>query len=142
MMIGISKEDGDKILEEFLIEVSKINGSKRCAEESFKIMDNFSDSQLIISILMINAMRQQGNIPAHITDFERQIISALTTMFSCADKEDIPIQLQGIFDGTDDEILKKVVKSNKLNYAVQQFVSAYYFFDLFESKYPEISKML
>ncbi len=141
-MIGISKEEGDKILEEFLIQVSKKNGSKRCAEESFKIMDNFSDSQLIISILMISSMKQQGMIPAHITDFERQIISALTTMFSCADKEDIPIQLQGIFHGTEDEIVKKVMRSNKINFAVQQFVSAYYHFDLFESKYPEISKML
>jgi hypothetical protein len=142
MMIGISKEDGDKILEEFLIQVSKKNGSKRCAEESFKIMDNFSDSQLIISFLMINSMKQQGMIPTHITDFERQIISALTTMFSSADKEDIPIQLQGVFDGTEDEIVKKVMRSNKINFAVQQFVSAYYHFDLFESKYPEISKML
>ena len=142
MMIGISKEDGDKILEEFLIQVSKKNGSKRCAEESFKIMDNFSDSQLIISILMINSMKQQGMIPAHITDFERQIISALTTIFSSADKEDVPIQLQGIFHGTEDEIVKKVMRSNKINYAVQSFVSAYYHFDLFESKYPEISKML
>jgi len=141
-MIGISKEDGDKILEEFLIQVSKKNGSKRCAEESFKIMDNFSDSQLIISFLMINSMKQQGMIPTHITDFERQIISALTTMFSSADKEDIPIQLQGVFDGTEDEIVKKVMRSNKINFAVQQFVSAYYHFDLFESKYPEISKML
>jgi hypothetical protein len=142
MMIGISKEDGDKILEEFLIQVSKKNGSKRCAEESFKIMDNFSDSQLIISFLMINSMKQQGMIPTHITDFERQIISALTTMFSSADKEDIPIQLQGVFDGTEDEIVKNVMRSNKINFAVQQFVSAYYHFDLFESKYPEISKML
>ena len=141
-MIGISKEEGDKILEEFLIEISKINGSKRCAEESFKIMDNFSDSQLIISILMINSMKQQGMIPAHITDFETQILSAIATMFSTADKEDIPIQLQGIFQGSEEEIIEKVGKSRKLYFAVQQFVSAYYHFDLFESKYPEISKML
>jgi len=141
-MVGISKEEGDKILEEFLIQVSKKNGSKRCAEESFKIMDNFIDSQLIISLLMIKTMKQNDMIPAHITDFERQIISALTTIFSSADKEDVPIQLQGIFHGTEDEIVKKVMRSNKINFAVQQFVSAYYHFDLFESKYPEISKML
>ncbi len=141
-MIGISKEDGDKILEEFLINISKTNGTKRCAEESFKIMDDFADAQLVISIIMINSMTQQGMIPEHITDFEIQIISALATMFSTADKEDIPIQLQGIFEGTDDEIIEKVGKSRKLYFAVQQFVSAYYHYDLFESKYPEISKML
>jgi hypothetical protein len=142
MMIGINKEDGDKILEEFLINISKTNGTKRCAEESFKIMDNFADAQLVISIIMINSMMQQGMIPNHITDFETKIVSALATMFSTADKEDIPIQLQGIFDGTDDEIIEKVRSSRKLYFAVQQFVSAYYHYDLFESKYPEISKML
>jgi hypothetical protein len=141
-MIGISKEDGDKILEEFLINISKTNGSKRCAEESFKIMDNFADSQLIISIIMINSMEKQGMIPEHVTDFERQIISALSTMFSIAEKEDVPIQLQGIFEGTDEEIIEKVKSSRKLYFAVQQFVSAYYTYDFFESKYPEISKAL
>ena len=141
-MIGISKEDGDKILEEFLINISKTNGSKRCAEESFKIMDNFADSQLIISIIMINSMGKQGMIPEHVTDFERQIVSALSTMFSIAEKEDVPIQLQGIFKGSDEEIIEKVRGSRKLHFAVQQFVSAYYTYDLFESKYPEISKSL
>lgn len=141
-MIGINKEDGDKILEEFLINISKKNGSKRCAEESFKIMDNFSDSQLIISIIMINSMGKQGMIPEHVTDFERQIVSALSTMFSIAEKEDVPIQLQTIFEGTDEEIIEKVKSSRKLCFAVQQFVSAYYTYDLFESKYPEISKMI
>jgi hypothetical protein len=105
-------------------------------------MDNFADSQLVISIIMINSMRQQGIIPEHVTDFERQIISALATIFSDAEKEHIPIQLQGIFQGTEEEIIEKVRGSKKLYFAVEQFVSAYYQYDLFESKYPEISKML
>lgn len=142
MMIGINKEDGDKILEEFLIHISKSNGTKRCAEESFKLMDNFPDSQLVISIIMINSMKEQGIIPEHVTDFERQIISALATIFSDAEKEHIPIQLQGIFDGTEEQIIEKVRSSKKLHFAVEQFVNAYYQYDLFESKYPEISKML
>jgi hypothetical protein len=142
MMIGINKEDGDKILEEFLIHISKNNGTKRCAEESFKLMDNFPDSQLVISIIMINSMKQQGIIPEHVIDFERQIISALATIFSDVEKQFIPIQLQGIFDGTEEEIAEKVTNSKKLHFAVEQFVNAYYQYDLFESKYPEISKML
>lgn len=142
MMISMNKEDGDKILEDFLVDISKTNGSKRCAEESFKIMNNFSDSNLLISVIMTNSMRQQGVIPEHVTDFERQILSALTTMFSLAENEDVPIQLQNLFEGNDDEILEKVRGSKKLFYAVQHFVGAYYHFDLFESKYPEISKMI
>ena len=141
-MISINKEDGDKILEEFLIDISKKNGTKRCAEESFKIMYNFPDAQLFISIIMINSMKQQGIIPEHVTDFERQIISALATVFSDAEKEYIPIQLQEIFQGTEEELIEKVKNSKKLHFAVGQFVNAYYQYDLFESKYPEISKMI
>jgi hypothetical protein len=141
-MISINKEDGDKILEEFLINISKTNGTKRCAEESFKIMDNFADAQLVISIIIINSMRQQGIIPKHVTNFERQIISALATVFSDAEKEYVPIQLQEIFQGTEEELIEKVRSSKKFNFAVGQFVNAYYQYDFFESKYPEISKMI
>jgi hypothetical protein len=141
-MIGINKEDGDKILEEFLVQISKSNGTKRCAEESFKIMDNFADSQLVISVIMVNSMRQQNMIPDHVTNFETQIVSALATVFCDAEKEHIPIQLQGLFEGNEEEIIENVRNSKKLYFAVQQFVSAYYQYDFFESKYPEISKMV
>jgi hypothetical protein len=142
MTVGINKEDGDRILEEFLVQASKANGTKRCAEESFKIMNSFVDSQLVISILITNSMRQQGLIPKHVIDFEVNVISALTTIFSDAEKEYVPIQLQGLFQGNVEEMIEKVKSSKKFNFAVQQFVNAYYQYDLFESKYPEINKAL
>ena len=142
MMIGISKDDGDKILTEFLVQVSKDNGSKRCAEESLKIMDDFNDSQMVISVLLVNSMLQQGMIPEHVTTFETQVISALSTIFSTCDKSEIPIQLQDMFEGTEQEIVERVSRSRKLYFAIQQFVSAYYHYEIFENKYPEVSKML
>jgi hypothetical protein len=142
MMIGLNKDDGDKILTEFLVQATKDNGSTRCAEESLKIMDDFNDSQMVISIILVNSMMQQGMIPKHVTDFETQIVSALSTMFSTCDTSEIPIQLQDLFEGTEDEIVERVSKSRKMFFAVQQFVNAYYHYDLFENKYPEISKML
>jgi hypothetical protein len=142
MMIGISKDDGDKIIMEFLVQATKENGTKRCAEESIKIMDDFNDSQLVISILLVNSMLEQGLIPEHVTDFETRIISALSTMFATCDKSDVPIQLQDLFEGTDEEIIDKVSRSRKMHFAIQQFVSAYYNYEIFENKYPEISKML
>ena len=141
-MIGLNKDDGDKILTEFLVQATKDNGSTRCAEESLKIMDDFNDSQMVISIILVNSMMQQGMIPKHVTDFETQIVSALSTMFSTCDTSEIPIQLQDLFEGTEDEIVERVSKSRKMFFAVQQFVNAYYHYDLFENKYPEISKML
>jgi hypothetical protein len=142
MMIGISKDDGDKIITEFLVQATKENGTKRCAEESLKLMDDFNDSQILVSILLINSMMQQGMIPEHVIDFETRIISALSTMFTTCDKSEIPIQLQDLFEGTDDEIIDRVSKSRKMHFAIQQFVSAYYQYEIFENKYPQISKML
>jgi len=142
MMIGISKDDGDKIITEFLVQATKENGTKRCAEESLKIMEDFNDSQMVISILLVNSMLQQGMIPEHVTDFETRIISALSTMFTTCDDSEIPIQLQDLFEGTDEEVIDRVSKSRKMHFAIQQFVSAYYTYEIFENKYPEISKML
>jgi hypothetical protein len=63
-MIGIiDKENGDKMLLDFLLEISKINGSKRCAEESIKVMDNFADSQLLLSIILMQSLKGQNLIP-------------------------------------------------------------------------------
>lgn len=142
-MIGIiDKENGDKMLLDFLLEVSKNNGTKRCAEESIKVMDNFPDSQLLLSIILMQSLKVQNLIPEYVLDFERQIISAITTIFTTCDVEDIPIPLREMFEGTDDEVIEKVGKSHKMYFAIQQFVNAYYQYDLFENKYPEINKML
>ena len=142
-MIGmLNKEDGDKMLLDFLLEVTKHNGSKRCAEESIKIMEDYSDSQLLLSVILSNSFRSLNLVPPHVTNFETQIISALTSIFTTCEKEDIPIPLQEMFEGTDDEVFDKVKRSRKMFFAIQNFVSAYYQYDLFENKYPEINKML
>lgn len=142
MMAILDKEDGDKMLLDFLLEITKNNGTKRCAEESIKIMDNFPDSQLLLSIILVQSLRGQKLIPEHVLDFEIQIISALSTIFTTCELAEIPIPLREIFDGTDEEVIEKVNKSRKINFAIQQFVNGYYQYDLFENKYPEINKML
>lgn len=141
-MAILDKEDGDKMLLDFLLEITKNNGTKRCAEESIKIMDNFPDSQLLLSIILVQSLRGQKLIPEYVLDFETQIISALSTIFTTCEVADIPIPLREIFEGTDEEVIEKVNKSRKINYAIQQFVNGYYQYDLFENKYPEINKML
>jgi len=142
-MIGIiDKENGDKMLLDFLLGISKNNGTKRCAEESIRVMEDFADSQLLLSIILMQSLRNQNLIPEHVLDFERQVISAITTIFTTCDVEDIPIPLREMFEGTDDEVIEKVGNSRKMYFAIQQFVNAYYQYDLFENKYPEINKML
>lgn len=141
-MIGINKDEGDRIITEFLVQATKENGSKRCAEESLKIMEDFNDSQMVISVLLVNSMIQQGMIPEHIIEFEVKIKSALSAFFATCDKSEIPIQFQDFFEGSDEDIIDKVSKSRKMHFAIQQFVNAYYHYEIFEGKYPEISKAL
>ena len=142
-MTGIlDKEEGDKMVLEFLLEISKNNGTKRCAEESIKLMDNFADSQFLLSIILMLSLRNQNLIPNHVIDFERQVVSALSTIFTTCEVEDIPIPLREMFEGTDEQVVEKVGKSRKMSFAIQQFVNSYYQYDLFENKYPEINKTL
>ena len=142
MIIGISKEDGDRILENFLIGASKDNGSVECAKESIEIMDRFEDSQLIVSLIVSNSMRKSGQIPERVIDFEVEILSALTTMFNTCDEPKIPVEFGKLFSGTEEEVLDKVGANKKVHFAVQAFVNAFYTFDNFEKQYPEITKML
>lgn len=144
MNFAINKEDGDKLLENFVVEITNQNGSKRCAEESYELLKHRIDSQLVLSVIMRNTFENSGIIPNHIQDFEVGILSALTSMFCCIDTKDIPKPLQPFFENAknDDEIFERVSDSQKLRYAVSHFVSAYLHYDYFESKYPEISKAL
>jgi hypothetical protein len=141
-MFKIKKEDSDRLLEQFLIEVSERNGSKRCAEECYKVLEDPNDSDYLISLIVSDSLYKNNSIPEHVLKFESQILSALTTIFTIIDKKEIPIQLSELFEGSEEEIIQKIRKNKKINLAVQRFVGYYFIHDFFESKYPEISKIL
>jgi hypothetical protein len=141
-MMGMSKEDGDRLLEDFLLDASKKNGAKECAEESYRLMENEADSQLVISLVVSESFRRAGKIPKDFAVFETNILSAIATMYTTCDKTDIPFQFKDLFFGTEEEIVNKVGKDKKLNFAIKHFVMAFYHFEDFETKYPEITKML
>jgi hypothetical protein len=105
-------------------------------------MDRFEDSQLIVSLIVSNSMRKSGQIPERVIDFEVEILSALTTMFSTCNVPEIPLEFEDLFSGTEEEVLDKVGANKKIHFAVQAFVNAFHTFDNFEKKYPEITKML
>jgi hypothetical protein len=140
--MSMSKEDGDRLLEDFLLNASKSNGTKECAEESYKLLENEADSQLVISLIISESLRRARKVPKEVAVFETNILSALATMYTTCDKTDIPFQFKDLFSGTDDDIINKVGKDKRLNFAVKNFVMAFYHFEDFERKYPEITKML
>jgi hypothetical protein len=140
----ISKEEGDKLLEDFLIDVTNRNGSKRCAEESYKILEDPLDCQLVMTVLFKTIFDKKKLTPKNVKEFENGILSALTTMMCCCDSEDLPKPLTPFFEDAknDEEVFERVKNSKKLMYAVSEFAIAFMQYDYFESKYPEISKSL
>lgn len=141
-MVHISKDDGDRILENFLISVSKENGSVECAKESIEIMSEFEDSYLIVHTLVSSSMRNKSQMSDEVINFEVDILSAITTMYSNCNESDVPVQFDNLFSGDEDEVLNKVGRNKKIHFAVRAFIDAFYTFDRFEKKYPEITKML
>lgn len=143
MIVSIEKEEGDRILTDFLVEASKANGTKECAEESYKIMNNLDDSQLVISIIIREIAKQSKHFPKEVTEFEVKIMSALASFFSTFDKPEVPHQFKELFcETTKTDLARNLYTNKKLIFAVQNFVNAFYRFDCFEKKYPEITKML
>lgn len=142
MILGINKEDGDRMLTDFLVDFCKKNGTKKCAEEAYKIMEDFQDSQLLITFLLNASIRGGGQIPEEIADFETKIISAFASIFNSCEEEDVPKQFGDLFFGSEDDVFDKLIRDKKIKYATQQFVTAFYTFRDFEARNPEISKML
>jgi hypothetical protein len=142
--IIINKDDGDKMLEDFLVDLTKSNDSRRCAQESLDILQNHFDRQLLLSVIVRKMLESQSEIPKHILDFEIGMLSALTAVFCTCEIEDIPKPLHKFLKDAknDDEVFERVKDSEKLKYAVSSFIGAYMQFDYFESKYPEINKAL
>lgn len=139
---AISKEDADRILEDFLLDASKRLGTKECAQESYRLMENELDSQLVISIIISESLRRARKVPKDVGVFETNILSAIATMYTTCDENEVPFQFKDLFFGTDEEVINKVGKDKKLNFAIKHFVMAFYHFEDFETKYPEITKML
>ena len=105
-------------------------------------MNDFNDSQLIISLIISKSIKKAGKMPEEITDFEVKIISALATIYSTCEKSYVPKEFKDLFFGTEVEVTDKIAVNEKIKFAVRHFVSAFYHFADFEKKYPEITKML
>ena len=143
MLLGLNKDDGDRILEEFLLHISKLSGSVESAKESLEIMNDFPCSQLLLSLIIKKGIIESGNVPENYIELEGAVLSALASCYSSIGEEEVPLQFKGFFNGkNEDEIFEKIEKNRKLNFAVQAFVASFFYYDQFEKKYPEICKML
>lgn len=140
-MKRISKDLADKMVMDVLISLSKLNnGSVDFAQNSLDIMNDLVDNAVFTGILLTKA--RPSVFDENEVDMKITIISALKTIFQVSKKEkDVNFN---------DDLSKEMSKlddddysiNTKLDFALNQFVNAYFEYERLEKKYPELMKVM
>ena len=140
-MKRISKDLADKMVMDVLISLSKLNnGSVHFAQNSLDIMNDVVDNTVFTGILLTKA--RPSVFDENEVDMKITIVSALKTIFQVRKKDnnidfnnDLAKEMSKLKD--DDYSI-----STKLDFALNQFVNAYYEYERLEKKYPELMKVM
>jgi len=140
-MKRISKDLADKMVMDVLISISKQNNvSSNFAENSLDIMNDVVDNTVFTGILLTKA--RPSFFDENEIDMKITIVSALKTIFQVSKKQkdvvfnnDLSKEMSKLDD--DDYSI-----STKLDFALYQFVNAYYEYERLEKKYPELMKVM
>lgn len=142
-MKRISKDLADKMVMDVLVTMSKINDiSSDFAKDSMNIMQNEFDNSILSGILLGKA--KPSLFDENEIDMKLTVMSALQTLIKYGEEEDdddfdFNEDLAKEFSATD---TNKCANSTKLDFALNQFVSAFYEYERLEKKYPEIMKIM
>lgn len=140
-MKRIPKDLADKMVEDVLIAISKLDDiPSDFAKDSLDIMDNPTDNLIFTRILLGKAKPTLFN--DNEIDMKVTVLSSLQSVITYGDRE-------GEFYFNDDlakefsvEDLDKCSQSTKLDFALNQFVNAFYEYERLEKKYPELMKIM
>jgi hypothetical protein len=140
-MKRIPKDLADKMVEDVLTAISKqTDVSSQFAEDSLRIMQNNTDNLVFTGILLTKARPSFFN--ENELDMKATVLASLQSVISYGDRE-------GEFDFNDDlakefsvEDMDKCSKSTKLDFALNQFVNAFFEYERLEKKYPELMKIM
>jgi len=140
-MKRIPKDLADKMVEDVLTTISKdCQISSQFAEDSMKIMQNNVDNSVFTGILMTKA--RPSFFDDNEIDMKLTIMSSLQTVLMYS-KEDINFgfnsDLAKEFSIKDTD---KCANSTKLDFALNQFVNAFYEYERLEKEYPELMKIM
>jgi hypothetical protein len=140
-MKRISKDLADKMVMDVLISISKQNNiSSNFAENSLDIMNDVVDNTVFTGILMTKA--RPSLFDENEVDMKITIASALKTIFQVSKKQkdvDFNNDLSKEMSKLTDDYYSI---STKLDFALNQFVNAYYEYERLEKKYPELMKVM
>jgi hypothetical protein len=140
-MKRIAKDLADKMVMDVLISISKLDDvSSGFAKDSLDIMNDSVDNSVFTGVLLSKA--KPSLFDDNEVDMKLTIMSALQTIFVYGKEEKI-------FDFNDDlgkefcsKNLDKCASSTKLDFALNQFVNAFYEYERLERKYPELMKVM
>lgn len=140
-MKKISKDLADKMVMEVLVTISKkADLSSDFAKDSMNIMQNDVDSMVLTGILLGKA--RPSLFDDNEIDMRATILGAIKTVFVYAQKDEnfkFNKDLAKEFSAKD---MNKCSTTTKLDFAVNQFVNAFYEYERLEKKYPELMKIM
>lgn len=135
------KDLADKMVENVLTKIARQDGvSSQFAKDSLDIMNNSVDNSVFTEILLSKARPSIFN--NNEMDMKATIIGAINTVFIYAERiEDFKFNddLAKEFSKDDES---KCAKSTKLDFALNQFVNAFFEYERLENKYPELMKIM
>jgi hypothetical protein len=142
-MMRISKDLADQMVLDVLISISKSTSvPTEFSKNSLDIMNDPIDNSVLTGVLITKAKPSLLNDREN--DMKFTIMSSLQSIY-CFSKEE-PIDcfefnsdLSKEFCHIDND---KCLNSTKLNFALNQFVNAFYEYERLEKKYPELMKVM
>jgi len=140
-MKRISKDLADKMVMDVLVSISKLdNITSGFAKDSLDIMNDSIDNSVFTGVLLSKARPCLFN--HNELDMKATVLSSLQSVITYGDREDE-------FDFNNDlakefsvEDMDKCSRSTKLDFALNQFVNAFYEYERLEKKYPELMKIM
>jgi hypothetical protein len=140
-MKRIPKDLADKMVEDVLIAISKLDDiPSDFAKDSLDIMDNPVDNLIFTGILLGKA--RPSLFDENELDMKATILSSLQSVITYGDREgefEFNYDLEKEFSVED---MDKCSRSTKLDFALNQFVNAFYEYERLEKKYPKLMKIM
>lgn len=141
-MIRISKDSAEQLVMDTLINFSKFNlMNSQFDEDSLKIINDEVDKSVLTGILLGKA--KPSFLEEYEIDMKLTILSSLKTTYQVLKEsiEDTRFNIKLLEELKNIEE-KNLVVNTKLDFAVNQFINAFYEYERLEKKYPELMKIM
>jgi len=140
-MKRIPKDLADKMVMDVLVSISKLDDiPSGFAKDSLDIMNDSIDNSVFTGILLCKA--KPSLFDDNEIDMRATILGAIKSVFVYAQKDEnfkFNKDLAKEFSAKD---MNKCSTTTKLDFAVNQFVNAFYEYERLEKKYPELMKIM